>query len=141
MSFELPADARAWQARARAFVDEDLIPWEVEAELNNGEIPAEVRDRHRATAQDMGLPAMDVPRERGGLGLGNVTQVAIYEELGRVTNALGWCFSEAHRWMFEACDEGQIERFVLPIMRGERHECYAITESDPGHLRMEKPLE
>ena len=62
MSFELPKDARGWQARVRAFVDRDLIRWEVEAELNSGEISAEARDRHRATAQDMGLPAMDVPR-------------------------------------------------------------------------------
>ncbi len=132
MSFELPPDARDWQARVRAFVDRELIPWEVEAELNNGEIPAEASDRHRAIARDMGLPAMDVPRERGGLGLSNVTQVAIAEQLGRVTNALGWCFSEAHRWMFEACNEDQIARYVLPIMRGERHECYAITEAESG---------
>ena len=132
MSFELPSDAVEWQARVRAFVDRELIPWEVEAELNGGEIPAEARNRHRAIAQDMGLPAMDVPRERGGLGLGTVTQVAIYEQLGRVTNALGWCFSEAHRWMFEACNEDQIARYVVPIMAGERHECYAITEAESG---------
>ena len=132
MSFELPQDARDWQARMRAFVDTELIPWEVEAELNGGEIPAVARERHCAAAQDMGLPAMDVAPGRGGLGLSNVTQVAIYEELGRVTNALGWCFSEAHRWMFEACSEDQIQRYVLPTMRGERHECYAITEAESG---------
>ena len=132
MSFALPQVARDWQARIRAFVDAELIPWEVEAELNNGEIPAEVRDRHRAIAQDLGLPAMDVPREQGGLGLSTVTQVAIYEELGRVTNALGWCFSEAHRWMFEACSKDQIERYVRPTMGGKRHECYAITEAESG---------
>ncbi len=132
MSFELPPEARDWQARARDFVDRELIPWEVEAELNNGEIPAEARDKQCAIAQDMGLSAMDVPPDKGGLGLSNVAQVAIYEQLGRVTNALGWCFSEAHRWMFEACVDDQIERYVRPIMRGERHECYAITESESG---------
>ena len=58
MSFDLPEDALAWQARVRAFVDQDLIPWEVEAELNNGEIPAEARGAHRDTAQAMGLPGM-----------------------------------------------------------------------------------
>jgi alkylation response protein AidB-like acyl-CoA dehydrogenase len=132
MSFELPTDALDWQARVRAFVDKELIPWEVEAELNGGEIPTKVRARHCAIAQDLGLPAMDVSQERGGLGLCNVTQVAIYEELGRVTNALGWCFSEAHRWMFEACSEDQIARYVMPIMVGERHECYAITGAESG---------
>ena len=34
--------------------------------------------------------------------------------------------------MYEACNEDQIERYVLPIMRGERHECYAITEAESG---------
>jgi acyl-CoA dehydrogenase len=132
MTFELPPEARDWQARTRAFVDRDLIPWEIEAELNNGEIPAETSAGHRAAARDMGLSAMDVPQARGGLGLSNVTQVAIYEQLGRVTNALGWCFSEAHRWMFEACNDDQIARYVLPIMHGERNECYAITEAESG---------
>ena len=132
MSFALSAEARAWQARLATFVEAELIPWEVEAELNEGEIPAEARARHVSLAQDLGLSAMDVPKAEGGLGLDNVTQVAIYEQLGRVTNALGWCFSEAHRWMFEACSAEQIERYVRPIMRGERHECYAITEAGPG---------
>ena len=34
--------------------------------------------------------------------------------------------------MFEAFDAGQLDRYVLPMMRGERHFCYAITEEDAG---------
>lgn len=34
--------------------------------------------------------------------------------------------------MFEACSKSQIENFVLPMMRGELKDCYAITESGPG---------
>jgi alkylation response protein AidB-like acyl-CoA dehydrogenase len=34
--------------------------------------------------------------------------------------------------MFEACSAEQIERYVLPLMRGEKHDCYAITEEGPG---------
>jgi alkylation response protein AidB-like acyl-CoA dehydrogenase len=34
--------------------------------------------------------------------------------------------------MFEACDENQLQRFVLPLMTGDRKECYAITEADSG---------
>ena len=59
-------------------------------------------------------------------------QVAVWEQLGRVTNGLSWCFSEPQGWMFEACNADQLERYVLPLMRGERHECYAITESGSG---------
>jgi alkylation response protein AidB-like acyl-CoA dehydrogenase len=60
------------------------------------------------------------------------SQVALWEQLGRVTNALSWCFSEPQEWMFDACDEQQIEQYILPMMRGEKKDCYAITESGPG---------
>ncbi len=40
--------------------------------------------------------------------------------------------------MFEACTPEQIERYIEPMMSGERCECYAITEaeagSDPGAI-------
>jgi alkylation response protein AidB-like acyl-CoA dehydrogenase len=52
--------------------------------------------------------------------------------MGRVTNALSWCFSEPQDWMFEACTDEQIERYILPMMRGELKDCYAITEAGPG---------
>jgi len=61
-----------------------------------------------------------------------VEQVAVWEQLGRVTNALCWCFSEPHQWMFEACSDDQLERYVLPLMDGSRKECYAITERESG---------
>ena len=132
MSLALPPSARAWQAKIKTFVEQELIPHEVEAEMNGGRIDPVVRARQKRMATDLGLPGMDAPRERGGLGLPVVDQIAIYEQIGKVTNGLGWCFSEAHRWMFEACSEEQIQRYVLPIMRGTRHECYAITEEDAG---------
>jgi len=61
-----------------------------------------------------------------------VAQVAVWEQLGRTTNALSWCFAGPQSWMFDACSEKQIEDYVLPLMRGEKHDCYAITEEGPG---------
>jgi alkylation response protein AidB-like acyl-CoA dehydrogenase len=116
----------------RDFADEDLIPHEVEAEMNGGDLADDIVTKHRKRALKMGLSAMDVPRDWGGLELNVVTQAAIWEELGRVTNALSWCFSEPQAWMFEACTEEQVERYLLPLMRGERHTAYAITEAGPG---------
>jgi acyl-CoA dehydrogenase len=124
--------AQAWADRAAKFAREELIPWEVEAELHDGKIPAEIKTRHRALAVELGFSAMDVPASYGGKDLRVIEQVAVWEQLGHVTNALCWCFSEPHRWMFEACTPEQIERYVLPLMRGKRKECYAITESGSG---------
>lgn len=132
MTFALPADARAWRDKVRTFVDTELLPWEVEAEMNEGRIPAAEAARHERTAIALGLSRADVPEEHGGLELPVLTQVAMVEQLGRVTNALGWCFAEAQAWMFEAFNAEQIERLVKPMMRGERHVCYAITEADAG---------
>ncbi len=126
------ADVDLWQAKMRAFANDELIPYEVEAELNNGVLPEDVRDRHRQLALEFGLPRMDVPKAYGGLELSNVAQVSIWEELGRVTNALSWCFSEPQRWMFEACTVEQIERFILPMAIDDKHVAYAITEEGPG---------
>ncbi len=132
MDITLDATARDWQGRAFRFATEELIPWEVEAELHEGRLPPEVEKRHKKLAIELGFSAMDVPKSQGGLELRIVDQVAVWEQLGRVTNALCWCFSEAQSWMFEACTEDQVRRYILPLMRGERKECYAITESGSG---------
>ncbi len=132
MDIALDATAREWRDRAFRFATEELIPFEVEAELNGGRLPPAVETRHKKRAVELGFSAMDVPTSHGGLGLRTVDQVAVWEQLGRVTNALCWCFSEAQSWMFEACTPGQLERYILPLMRGERKECYAITESGSG---------
>lgn len=132
MKIKLDKTATEWQEKARVFTEEELIPFEIEAEMNEGALPAEVRKGHRNRAAELGFSSMDAPREYGGLQLRNVDQVAVWEQLGRVTNALCWCFSEPHQWMFEACNEDQLKRYVLPLMDGSRKECYAITESESG---------
>ena len=132
MILNLDKTALEWQEKARRFAEEELIPCELEAEMNSGRLAADVSKRHKKMAIELGFSSMDVPRERGGLALRIVDQVAVWEQLGRVTNALCWCFSEPHEWMFEACNEDQLQRYVLPLMTGERKECYAITEAESG---------
>lgn len=132
MTFCLPPEAVLWRDKARHFVDTELKPFELEAEMNEGRIPQAARKAHEKAAIAMGLTFMDVPKERGGLALPILTQTAIVEQFGRVTNALGWCYGEAQGWMFEAFNEDQIARFMMPVTRGEIHLCYAITEENAG---------
>ncbi len=132
MKIQLTASAQHWQNSAREFADEYLLPYEVQAELNSGKVPADVLEKQKARAFELGLPRMDVPELHGGLQLPMVEQVAVWEQLGRITNALSWCFPEAQAWMFEACSNTQLEHYVLPMMRGERKDCYAITEAGSG---------
>ena len=132
MKLNLDKTAREWQEKARCFAEEELIPCELEAETNRGRLALDVSKRHKKMAIELGFSSMDVPHKYGGLELRIVDQVAVWEQLGRVTNALCWCFSEPHEWMFEACNEDQLQRYVLPLMTGERKECYAITEAESG---------
>ena len=132
MSFALTAEALQWRSKVRDFVARELQPLEVEAEMNEGRIPGETRKRHEKFAIDAGITLMDTPKALGGLALPLLTQVAIVEQFGRVTNALGWCYGEVQSWMFEACNADQVQRYILPTTRGEVHLCYAITEEDAG---------
>lgn len=131
MHINLPNDVKEWIEIAESFLQETK-PWEVEAEMNSGKVPVEIDAKHRQMAIDLGLSGMDMPKKIGGQELSNLHQVAVWEVLGRSTNALTWCFSEPQAWMLEACSEDQIKKYILPIMDGSRHECYAITESESG---------
>ena len=132
MKIQLSKEAQNWQEKARDYADNYLQPHEVEAELNKGVLPKEITQRNKARAIELGFTTIDVPKDYGGLELSKTEQVTIWEQLGRVTNALSWCFPEAQSWMFKACSEEQIEKYILPMMRGERKDCYAITESGSG---------
>jgi alkylation response protein AidB-like acyl-CoA dehydrogenase len=132
LKIEISTDAMHWQAIARQYADDYLLPHEVEAELNDGVLPAEITRRNKKRAIELGFSEIDAPKAFGGRELPMESQVAIWEQLGRTTNALSWCFSEPQEWMFDACNEDQIERYILPMMRGDKKDCYAITESGPG---------
>lgn len=123
---------RELQARTRSFADEELIPWEVHAEMNNGEIPEDVRHRHEKLARELGLTAINQPSELGGHDYTTLQQVLIAEQSGRVTNALGWLISTPPGWLPKVATQYQMERYVLPTIAGELHECYAITEENAG---------
>ena len=132
MKLNLDKTTLEWQTKARRFAEQELIPHEIEAEMNAGRLPPEISKQHKQIAVELGFSSMDVPHGHGGRQLRIVDQVAVWEQLGRVTNALCWCFSEPHEWMFDACNDDQLQRYVLPLMTGERKECYAITEADSG---------
>jgi acyl-CoA dehydrogenase len=131
-TYPMSQEDRAIQERTRRFVDEELIPWEERAEANDGRIPDDVHHAHRDKAVELGLFAMNMPAELGGAGMSTFQQVLVSEQIGRVTNGLGWCVHTPPSWAPEVVSQEQLERWILPSIRGERHECYAITEAGAG---------
>jgi acyl-CoA dehydrogenase len=118
------------QARARALADE-LIPFEVQAELSGG-LPDDVAAAHKKRAIELGVFATNLPRELGGGGCSTLQQVLVQEQVGRVTNALGWVAATPPSWFPPVATDDQLARYLLPTVRGEREECYAITEEGAG---------
>jgi alkylation response protein AidB-like acyl-CoA dehydrogenase len=119
------------QARARGFAEE-LIPFEDEAERAGGELSADITAAHAKRARELGLHSTNMPRELGGGGCTSLQQVLVQEQMGRVTNALGWVAATPPSWLPAVATRDQIDRYVRPAIAGEREECYAITEEGAG---------
>jgi acyl-CoA dehydrogenase len=125
-------------ARARRFVDEHCLPHEETAERNGGKLPRETTLAIARAARDAGLVGIDHAPEHGGQGMGLLEQVVVHEAFGRNTNGVWWHIPSVANVLSHGTPD-QIDRYLLPALRGERGECYAITEaeagSDPGGVR------
>ncbi len=123
---------REIQERARRFIEDELIPLEVETELADGKISDGLRTQLHERAIELGLFAMNMPKDVGGGGFTAFQQVLVSEQIGRVTNGLGWCIHTPPQWAPDVVSAEQLERWIAPTVRGRRQECYAITESGAG---------
>ena len=81
MQLELSDDQRELQASVRAVLEREC-PMRLVRELVETGVTAPA-DALWSTMADLGWPALTVPEEHGGLGLGAVETVIVCEELGR----------------------------------------------------------
>src|SRR6201991_4519077 len=117
--------------RARAFVDEVLIPREVAAERAGGRLPEDEVPLSRREALERRLGGGLHSAEHGGQGWSHVEWFGVEEQFGRSTNALSWHVPSAYNVLARGT-EAQIERYLKPALRGELHDAYAVTEADAG---------
>jgi acyl-CoA dehydrogenase len=117
------------RARARTLTG-GIMAHEQACEEQGGlsaQVLAEIADLVRET----GLNAINMPAEWGGQGLSVLDQVLVQEVLGELTNALWdtvWRPANALR----ACTPEQREEYLRPAIRGERRDCFAVTEAGAG---------
>jgi acyl-CoA dehydrogenase len=134
VEYDLPEPLQALRTRARAFVDRELIPFE--RELSQGyRLPDEQRARLEAAARACDLWNVNVPAAFDGPGYGLLARVMIWEELGR-TIALpprnrGVMGPEVSPILMRL-SEAQRERFLYPVLRGEKVAAFAQTEPGAG---------
>ncbi|MEV7415268.1 acyl-CoA dehydrogenase family protein [Streptomyces sp. NPDC089919] len=136
MDFRLTARQQELRSTARGLND-FIAKYELDCEENNG-LPPEAHAEIRDAVLAAGLQAVNMPAEWGGAGLSILDQVIVQAELGRLTGAL-WDMVWRPANALSYCTPAQRERFLEPVIRGERRDCYAVSEpeagSDPQSIR------
>jgi alkylation response protein AidB-like acyl-CoA dehydrogenase len=128
---QLSAEQQGLAERARRFVVEVLLPHEVAAERAGGRLPDDVVAHIRAAALDAGLAGGRHAVEHGGQGWSAVDYVVVHEQLGRNTNGLWWWIPDGYNVLRAGTPE-QIERYLVPSLRGTASLSYAVTEEHAG---------
>jgi acyl-CoA dehydrogenase len=130
MDFELSDEQRSIVETVRRFVTTELYPHEDEVE-RLGDVPPELVDEIRGKALKAGIYAANMPEEIGGGGLDALAMTLVERELGKASYALQWLVARPSNILL-ACEGEQRERYLLPAVRGERHDCLAMTEPGAG---------
>jgi acyl-CoA dehydrogenase len=135
VDFEIPAEAKAIRETVRKFVQEECVP--AEKELAAGRPYKEVLGELRAKARSQGLWCPFVPKEYGGMGLGPLANALVQMELGE--SYLGALALNTQgpddATMLTILTHGtpyQKEKFLKPLLNGEKRVCYSMTERAAG---------
>ena len=156
MDFRLSDTEEDLRKKVEEFVRHELIPlepeflrapdifegsrWKSRAKLSRDpEIHryVEVMESLEKKAEATGLWYLDVPKEYGGLDISNVAMIAVTEELEKtsIPFELGNHVSN----ILYSCRGEQIERFLLPCIRGEKTSAFGLSEpasgADPSMLQ------
>lgn len=135
---ELTKAERGIRAAVRGFVDKEILPIIGEAFLA-GEFPRDLIPKIAA----QGFLGPTLPKEYGGLGLGDVAYGLMLQELERGDSGIRSFVSVQGALcmypIFRYGSEEQRRRWLPPMAKGERIGCFGLTEpdagSDPGGLR------
>ena len=130
MDFELSGEQELIVETARRFTEQELFPLEEEVE-RTGRVSPELVDRIKSRSIEAGIYAANMPEEYGGTGLDPLTLALVERELGAASYALQYIVARPSN-ILRACRGEQIERYLLPTVRGERVECLAMSEPDAG---------
>jgi alkylation response protein AidB-like acyl-CoA dehydrogenase len=130
MDFDLSEDQRAFQATARAFARERLLPnasrWDEDRHF-----PAE--ELREAAA--LGFAGLYVDEDHGGTGLSRLDAALVFEELAYADPSTT-AFLTIHNmvaWMIARFgDDGQRERFLPAILMADKFVSYCLTEPNSG---------
>ena len=114
----------------RSFVEKEIYPHEELVE-RSGEVPAEIAQDIKQKTLELGFYACNFPESVGCAGLNHMDFALVERELGRGSMALNHFFGRPQNILM-ACKGEQIERYLMPAVRGERMDALAMTEPGAG---------
>ncbi len=114
----------------RSFVENEIYPHEDKVERTN-EVDPDVAQEIKQKCIETGFYACNFPESVGGAGLNHLEFTLVERELGRGSMALCHFFGRPQNILM-ACEGEQIDRYLLPAVRGERMDALAMTEPDAG---------
>jgi acyl-CoA dehydrogenase len=129
MDFDLTDELNMIVDVVREFRERELMPLEHHF-LLQGRFTVEERNALDEKAKAAELWALDVPEELGGQGMGELAMCLIVEELFK--HPAMYLFGGSPEPVLYHSNDEQRERYLMPVIRGERRSCYAFTEPDAG---------
>lgn len=134
MDFTIPEELLMIQQLARKFIKEELLPLEKKVE-DTGEFTEDLRRKIRKKAVGLGLWNYHAPVELGGGSVGLLGCAILAEEMGRVSQAVGFqggTIGECREdWLLDTNPE-QRKKYLMPYLRGEKEFFLGLTEPNAG---------
>jgi acyl-CoA dehydrogenase len=136
MNFEPTEEQRQLVALVRRFVRERIVPLEEMLDPDAAELPAEDHARLVGEVKALGLYGLDIPADLGGPGIDLTTRVLLAIEMGQHRAGLyapcyGVFGTAGLAQLYEATAE-QKEKYLFPMLRGEKKGFFALTEPSGG---------
>src|SRR5215468_6589064 len=136
MQLEPTEEQRQILATVRRFVREEIVPLEAKLDPDASELTKEDFDRLTSKVRAMGFWGLDIPAEYGGAGVDLVTRTLMAVEMsqhraGLYAPCYGVFGSAGLAQLYEATEE-QKQKYLYPMLRGEKRVLFARTEPAQG---------
>jgi len=130
MDFGLSNEQEMIIDSVKNFVEQELYPHEDEVEKSN-HIDESLAESIKKKSIQLGLYATNMPEEYGGGGLDTLTLCLLEKELGKANFGLQYIVARPSNILM-ACKGDQIDKYLIPTIRGEKVDCLAMTEPNAG---------
>lgn len=136
MDLDLTEEQSLLVGTVRRFVKEEILPLERALDPDADELAPADHERLTGVTRAMGLYGLDVPPEFGGPDIDLVTRTMLAVEMsqhraGLYAPCYGVFGGAGLAQLFEATED-QKERYLFPMLRGEKRGFFGLTEPSGG---------